>query len=708
MLTFVQLGNEKMDTGLHYKTLDEELKNCPAFTSSKLVTLMIDLLVSREASWQKGTMLIQNILSCLQFELLVMSKIRIGMERSYFEELKRVFADVNSKESDIWSKVLDAYMIGLAKTTDLALSKFRNGIICPEEDVGMYEFGANFLEYIESKEVIAVLELATKWVRAQKKLKIFEKDEAAAASLGAVLDRLEFRIELIYIVNEKKQPKKSHITLALDLIEKILKSQVLDVDEKLFDCCFTSGIQSRVSNNNPLRSPQKVTIVEAYEIFKTIITTIEGYRPVQSIASATEMLSFFVSSATNQQTLPLARVFLQVITQVSNSTLLGQQILSWALEDMRETTGPNMMKFLSAPNGSYQVDNTVVLTQLAACYEDLLKANMVNRARQRQHLAHCIVSWDTLQVATEEFEDSLIDRAEQRGEPMESVVVDDGKGGKATIPALPISSWVYLRKIQIMIWVVLLGFELDIYKIWEYGYMYRYVEYLVRIQSGHLQRTLNYVEQALVNLATRRTPRESGKGNSRSTIDFNAANIKLFEASLDYLTGLAIEAEALHSLCSANMNLAEAAVLAGYAARPAETTSHTSPELLYGLRMKPFSSVGTPELPPYKDMVTTDLEETDDILSRIKGCLAEAKRASLTCRATIDQLGPAVAEANPELRKIKRSAVGIAVSCSQMESHAAKKFESHSPVTEQPRLIVERNQYHWYFPVLTFAPGAKK
>lgn len=698
-----------MDTGLHYKTLDEELDKCPTFTTPQQVTLMIDLLVAREASWQSGTMLIQNIFSCLQFEDLVLRKLSMGMERSFFASLKDALENKGQEESKMWPIVLDAYMIGLAKTTGLALSKFKSGIICPDEDVGTHDFGANFLEHIDTKDIIAVLDTTSKWVRAQRKQKIAENDESAASSLSVLLNRLEFRTELIYIVNEKKQPKKSHLTLALGLIEKILASEVLDVNEKDYDVCFTSGVQSRISNTNPLRSTQKLTFIEAYSTYRKIITSIEGYRPVQGITRATDLLAFFVSSATQQDTLPLARVFLQVIAQVSNSNVLGQRVLTWALEDLKETTGPRIMSLLVGPKGNMLVDNSRLLTELAVCYEDLLKANMVNRARQRQNLAHCIVSWDTLQVVTEEFEEKVAERAMQVGGIFETVVVENSDGESSVVPALPISSWVYLRKVQMMIWVVLLGFELDIYKIWEYAYMYRYVSYLVMTQAAHLQRTLNYMEQAALNLANGGKTRGGAKSQSKSSSKTIGTDIQELQGCLQYLTGLSIEATVLSSLCDANMYLAEAAVLAGYAARPAETTSHTSTELLYGLRMKPFSSVGTPELPPYDQMIVTDLKEGANVLDEVKQRLVEAKKASLACRSAIDRLGPSVAEANPELRTIKRSAVGIAVSCSQLESHASKKFApSPDPALDQPKLIVERKNYHWYFPVLTFAPATKK
>ncbi|KAF5101516.1 hypothetical protein D0Z00_000791 [Geotrichum galactomycetum] len=357
-----------------------------------------------------------------------------------------------------------------------------------------------------------------------------------------------------------------------------------------------------------------------------------------------------------------------------------------------------------------EVDNTKFLGQLELAYDGLLKANMVNRSRQRQLLSHCIVVWDSLQIFAEEFEDQVNQLMIKKGEQPESFLVQGENGKSTSIPAFPISSWTMMRKVQIMIWVVLLGFELDIYKIWEYGYMYRYAAYLVMTQASHLQRTLNYLEQTALSIANNKikvhvSKNKTGKAATQSAI--KKAVLSELQQCIQYITTLATEADAVHYLCNANKHLSEAAVLAGYTSRPETMTAHTSPELLYGLRMKPFSSVGVPEQPGFERMVRTTPPATpEETLTLIKEKLAKAKRSSDWCKNLLDRFGPAVVEANTELKHIKRSAIGISVSSSMLEKFATSKFTGKE--TAAPIVSIERKSYHWFFPVLTFRTAPVK
>lgn len=700
-----------MDTGLIYKPLSEELLDCPKLTTPDHASLLIDLIISRESSWLHGTILLQNLLSCLQFENLVLHKLGYGVERLYLSELTNFFSDLGDGPGtpEAFEKVFEIYLVGVAKSTGLILAKSKSIVVSVEEEKADFEYGGNYLDTIETKDIIALLEVAMKWVRSQKKLKSSENDEAAASTFSGLLDRLEFRTELLYVYNEKKQPKKSHITRAVELVDKISGSLVTSIPESTFDPCFSNKIQSRVSNTNPLRSIEKHTIEKAYASHKSILTTVESYRDVHKVTKSIDLLSFFVSTASKTDVLTLARTFLQVITQVTDTHILGQKISNFALGDLKESTGPTIMHLLEKQ--FTEVDNTKFLGQLELAYDGLLKANMVNRSRQRQLLSHCIVVWDSLQIFAEEFEDQVNQYMIKNGKQPESFLVKGENGKSTSIPAFPISSWTMMRKVQIMIWVVLLGFELDIYKIWEYGYMYRYAAYLVMTQASHLQRTLNYLEQTALGIANNKikvhVPKnKTGKATNQSAIKKTV--LSELQQSIQYITTLATEADAVHYLCNANKHLSEAAVLAGYTSRPETMTAHTSPELLYGLRMKPFSSVGVPEQPGFERMVRTTPPATpEETLALIKEKLAKAKRSSDWCKNLLDRFGPAVIEANTELKHIRRSAIGISVSSSMLEKFANNKFTGKE--TTPPTVSIERKSYHWFFPVLTFrAAPAKK
>ena len=79
-----------------------------------------------------------------------------------------------------------------------------------------------------------------------------------------------------------------------------------------------------------------------------------------------------------------------------------------------------------------EVDNTKFWVKLELAYDGLLKANMVNRSRQRQLLSHCIVVLDSLQIFAEEFEDQVNQYMIKNGKQPESFLVK-GENGKSTL-----------------------------------------------------------------------------------------------------------------------------------------------------------------------------------------------------------------------------------------------------------------------------------
>jgi hypothetical protein len=301
-----------------------------------------------------------------------------------------------------------------------------------------------------------------------------------------------------------------------------------------------------------------------------------------------------------------------------------------------ETTNPQIKQALN-----------MFLEQAALCYTDLITVMCQNRSRQRQNLSHCILSFDSLQVNAEQLETEVGSIAKQ----------DTVQVNGTTIPGLPISCWVYLRKLQIMIWVVFLGFELDIYKLWEYSRMYYYGNVLLNYLDDHLTRIQVYLEQKL-----QKSPRSPGLRNSQT-----------------YIQALQVESNALNQLCQAGMYLAIAFERADLIKLPPQTQA-TTPELLYGLRMKPFSSVGVPEKPSY--------EEFTETASAVKDPIANAKKYANSCRMFIDNLSK-MSQTNTELGLLKRSSVGIAISCSMLEKGSISSIE------------LTRENYHWFFPVIS-------
>ena len=79
-------------------------------------------------------------------------------------------------------------------------------------------------------------------------------------------------------------------------------------------------------------------------------------------------------------------------------------------------------------------------------------------------LCHLVVDWDYIQGEAEGLD------VELRKFTHEEPIREDGQ----ELWAFPLSSWAYYHKLQQLMWIVQMGFELEIYQVDELGGMYWY------------------------------------------------------------------------------------------------------------------------------------------------------------------------------------------------------------------------------------------
>lgn len=621
----LEIGSERMDTGLKYKPLAEEVSNAPKIENSEDFEEFIDSLVSRELSWHGGAMLMQNVLSCVYVED-ILEQIFAQAGKGPMDGFLEKFATGISS----WKDVVYAYILGVIKSLNLGINILNDpAAIYQEEDIILNNSGYHFLDNTPTDKVIHVLKSALTWLKRQE------------ASKGAK-NRLELRMQFLHVMNNDTPSNLPNVTKALKLVREITPRE-----GQKYESAYTEGVQSRVTNTSPLR-PLK-SEQEPYKRLEEILQTAEEISTtVSKLNKSTDLLSYFLTfSAKRPRPLPIARGLLKSIVSGTDGTIMKQSQIHWVTQDMKELTCSAPGTILETTNPQIKQALNMFLEQAALCYTDLITVMCQNRSRQRQNLSHCILSFDSLQVNAEQLETEVGSIAKQ----------DTVQVNGTTIPGLPISCWVYLRKLQIMIWVVFLGFELDIYKLWEYSRMYYYGNVLLNYLDDHLTRIQVYLEQKL-----QKSPRSPGLRNSQT-----------------YIQALQVESNALNQLCQAGMYLAIAFERADLIKLPPQTQA-TTPELLYGLRMKPFSSVGVPEKPSY--------EEFTETASAVKDPIANAKKYANSCRMFIDNLSK-MSQTNTELGLLKRSSVGIAISCSMLEKGSISSIE------------LTRENYHWFFPVIS-------
>lgn len=635
----LEIMNDKMDTGMVYQSLENELAMSPVVETQQDVIEIFDLILARLVSWHSGSNLIQTFLSCVYVE-----KVLTDLNR--FEKTAHITAFLqDSCQIATWNQVLTAAILGFTKTIDLCIELMsNNNAIYPEEDIIGNKAGFFFLEGIDLEYFYSMLDAS---------LAFNKKKGTGVADTTQIRHRLEL-VKSLLVLFRAKIPSKGIISNAKTSLSGI--TQITTQYTTKFLSAFSQSVQARATNASPLRPLTSVSVDESYSLLTQLVLDLEGLQFINSITRSTDLLSFFLTfSAKKPCTLPIVRAILKTST-IPN--LLGQSLKSWMIKDIEEISYPNGHAVLKPKSDKIKYLVDPFLQEAELCYKDLLTVFCQNRSRQRQNLAHCILSWDSLQVSAERLEDELA-RLDSPIVPNDVVHLPSGPTA-----ALPITSWVYMHKLQIMIWVVLLGFELNVYKLWEFSRMYLYAHALVEELNRHLTRLRTYLEQKV---------QASSGGSARPSLEVSHA----------YICALEIESMALDQLCQASLYLCVAYEKAGLLTPPC---SVTTPELMYGLRMKPFSSVGAPGMPTYQEYVEFCIKVPSSEMA-----LKISKNLAGSCRSLIDNLGK-VSKANPELELLKRSSLGVVVAGIQLE----KVKEGEKPVP-----ILKSDGYHWFFPVIS-------
>jgi hypothetical protein len=195
----------------------------------------------------------------------------------------------------------------------------------------------------------------------------------------------------------------------------------------------------------------------------------------------------------------------------------------------------------------------------------------------------------------------------------EEPIVDDNISNEP-IYSFPLSSWAYFYKLRQMEWIVQLGFELEIYQPDELARMYWYLKYLAQTRSRHLERIRGFVVRSQ-RLATR-------------TPNIRVEKLQEYVNAVSFINFSTLEAAAIYALGGALSYLFTA--LGRLSLLPSSPRPYSDDTMRYEARMKPFLSIGLPELVPYDeltDLVTQPKEPLLSILDFAADSAAGAKKA---------------------------------------------------------------------------------
>lgn len=240
---------------------------------------------------------------------------------------------------------------------------------------------------------------------------------------------------------------------------------------------------------------------------------------------------------------------------------------------------------------------------------DILRTFCQNRCRVRRTLCHIIREWENLQFDAEEIDQILQVRAKEQPVPL------PGAGGAAVSSyALPLSSWTYFYKLRQMEWIVQFGFELEVYQPDELAGMYWYLNYLAKCRVQHTERMRSFLVHRAEQLKSQPRDRDP-TADKQLQRALSHSRLSMLDAAVTW---------ELSDALSCLYTIIHRFKLLKLPPRP-----YSSDELRYELRMKPFVSIGLPDLPSFEDFTqgTTQPDTpSDEILAYGERALAGAKR----------------------------------------------------------------------------------
>ncbi|EGV63160.1 hypothetical protein CANTEDRAFT_134993 [Yamadazyma tenuis ATCC 10573] len=267
-------------------------------------------------------------------------------------------------------------------------------------------------------------------------------------------------------------------------------------------------------------------------------------------------------------------------------------------------------------------DTELVMDALSQLLKDLeagvyqnLTVYANNRCRQRQLINKNLLVWDSLQVQSENFEMEIYNNY-KIGDKLSDT--DEN--------ALPISSFIYSTKLELMIEFLLIGIELELYREFEIYSIYWYINYLTKVYINHsTERLLKFNKYKISKIVAKKKKSKNKQELEQKREKLTKINEAL-QHKIDYWKGFQ---RLINSVCLLLNYLQNQKMI-----KFDDLTANfiTSFESLFRLRFKPFESIGVPSqltFAQYSSSFASDVSQDEVInsLNMAKEALVEYNKS---------------------------------------------------------------------------------
>ncbi|NWY29503.1 NAA35 acetyltransferase, partial [Pheucticus melanocephalus] len=505
-MSAIEMMDPKMDAGMIGNQVNRKVLNFEQaikdgtikikdLTSPELVGIM-DTCFCCLITWLEGHSLAQTVFTCLYIH-----------NPDFIED-----------------PAMKAFALGILKICDIAREKVNKAAVFEEEDFQSMTYGFKMANSVTDLRVTGMLKDVEddmqRRVKSTRSRQGEERDpevELEHQQCLAVFSRVKFTRVLLTVLIAFTKKETSAVaeaqklmTQAADLLSAIHNSlhhgMQAQNDTTKGDHPIMMGFEPLVNQRLlPPTFPRYAKIIKREEMvnyFSKLIDRIKTVCEVVNLSNLHCILDFFCEFS-EQSPCVLSRSLLQASPNyttflVDNKKVFGTHLMQDMVKDaLRSFVSPPVLSPKCCLYNNHQAKDYIdsFVTHCVRPFCSLIQIHGHNRARQRDKLGHILEEFATLQDEAEKV-DAALHSMLLKQEPQRQHLACLG-------------TWVLYHNLRIMIQYLLSGFELELYSMHEYYYIYWY---LSEFLYAWLMSTLSRADSS--QMAEERIMEEQQKGRS--------------------------------------------------------------------------------------------------------------------------------------------------------------------------------------------------
>ncbi|KTW28105.1 hypothetical protein T552_01966 [Pneumocystis carinii B80] len=479
-ISALEMMDPKMDNSLEID--NEVIWDVEAELEPYKVLGLIDKTFAAEISWQSGYFLSQTVFTNVYIQKLLLERQGVIHINDFYMK--------NKKKQTIYKDLVDVviwpFMIASIKTCGIFCQTFSKGTLYEEEEVSFNTYGLSLLDNIDTVQILDLLEFSISWLDSHSS----EFEEKDHKYIEVIRSRLETKISFLRALNSS-----SAVETIKDLEYLINKENLIFDFGKEMDIFFSISVQAKLSTTMP---PRPIMILPMDIVFNDFKHLCEDFRGILLLSIAnpstltpSNILNFFRYFRAKKPTSGIfVRTMLQTLFFSNNNMILNKypihQFIMDSISEIYSTK--ELFNVINESNETYDDSTYCIFNSInnfiktaTPVYINIFRTMCHNLSRQHQNFCKLILDLEFLQTEAENIDMQLYFH-----------FFEDSIQKQDNIYPNIFTSWCYYEKLQIMILICFLGFELELHSSHELSLIYRYLDYLLKIYQAHLNEISSY------------------------------------------------------------------------------------------------------------------------------------------------------------------------------------------------------------------------